>query len=74
MSNVTTTPTLSRPSRARPLLCRGIYGLPNGDGLNSLVKLLIEYGLEELAKGNLDQQPSATPGAINLDATEEPVA
>ena len=74
MNTVVPLPVKPRPPRHRPLVCQGVYGRPGGDGLNGLVKLLIEFGLEELSKGNLDDQPPANPGALNQDATEEPVA
>ena len=73
MSNVTPLPRQPRAPQSRPLTFRGAYGQPGGDGLDRFARLLVEFGLEELAKGNLDQQPPANPGALNTDTTEEPV-
>ena len=73
MSNVTTLPRQPRATHPRPLTFRGAYGHPGGDGLDRFARLLVEFGLEELAKGNLDQQPPANPGALSTDTTEEPV-
>ena len=59
-----------KPQRGRPLICKGVYGKPQGDGLDRLAMLLVEIGMEELVKGNLDSQPSENSG--ELPPTEDP--
>ena len=73
MNKVIPMPRQPRAPQSRLLTFRGAYGQPGGDGLDRFARLLVEFGLEELAKGNLDQQPPANPGALSTDTTEEPV-
>lgn len=37
-------------NQVRPLVCRGVYGAPGGDGLDSLARLLLSIADDEAAQ------------------------
>ena len=51
---------LVRPARrqVRPLACRGVYGAPGGDGLDSLARLLLSRAEDEADQPARQPEPS----------------
>ena len=41
----------------RPLTCRGVYGAPGGDGLDSLAHLLLAVAADEAPQPNRQPDP-----------------
>ena len=50
-------PALATRTRARPLVCRGVYGVPGGDGLDSLARLLLSIAEDEADQSACQPDP-----------------